>query len=72
MPYRDVCADKVYFVALGPNYSLRAEALIERSSEPLGRNRYRTLIATVILTQDIAQLCRNGYRRNLRDTAQCL
>jgi len=41
MPYRHVCADKVYFVALGPNYSLRAEAFIERSSEPLGRNRYR-------------------------------
>jgi hypothetical protein len=29
-------------------------------------------IATAILTRDIVQLRRNGYRQNLRDTAQCL
>jgi hypothetical protein len=32
----------------------------------------KTPIATAILTRDIVQLRRNGYRRNLRDTAQSL
>jgi hypothetical protein len=31
-----------------------------------------TPIATAILTRDIVQLRRNGYRQNLRDIAQCL
>jgi hypothetical protein len=54
-------------------YDLQSKALIEKRLRVIAADYSpKTPFATAILTRDIVQLRRNSYRRNLRDTAQCL